>query len=103
MHVIRCSINLQVCCCGCPHKEVYEQHLQGKKHLRVSTCIYHTHDRQTIAGLKLTFAYFPQNVSLSGRSMGGKWKNNVITMDQASRDKLSFMTVQLLGTTVTCC
>ena len=48
VHVIRYSINLQVCCCGCPHKEVYEQHLQGKKHLRVSPC---THDRQSVASL----------------------------------------------------
>ena len=36
---VRCSINLQVCCCGCPHKEVYEQHLQGKKHLRVGISV----------------------------------------------------------------
>ena len=34
---------------------------------------------RTVAGLKLTFEYFPQNISLSGRSIGGKWENNAIT------------------------
>jgi len=42
---VRCSINLQVCCCGCPHKEVYEQHLQGKKHLRVGMYPWQTNCR----------------------------------------------------------
>ena len=37
-HVVVCAMVLQVCSCGCPHKEVYEQHLRGKKHLRVRTC-----------------------------------------------------------------
>ena len=81
-HVLVCAMVLQVCSCGCPHKEVYEQHLRGKKHLRVRTYIY-------VVWICLPlcshlFHFYTQNTSIVSRKQGTCMRENMHSITIAS-------------------